>query len=116
MREARLKLTESQLSAQVKAYLEILESQGKLFWLRLNAGQFVFEDKDGKRRHYSGVRKGCSDFLILMPGHVIFLELKSTTGKMSEYQKEFANLVNFFGAEYRVAKDFDRVQEILYEI
>ena len=108
-------MRESELKLQVAQYLAILEAQGKLCWIRLNAGQFVFEDKNGKRRHYSGARKGCSDFLILIPGHVIFLELKSTTGKMSEYQKEFANLVNFFGAEYRVAKDFDRVQEILNE-
>lgn len=120
-------MRESDLKSQVSQYLQYLENQGRLCFLRLNAGRFVFEDKYGKRRVYMGARPGCADYLILTnnsrydaPNKLecipIFIELKATKGKQTSEQQLFQHLVERQGAEYSMVRSLEDLQGILNDL
>ena len=113
-------ITESQLKLQTSQYLQILENQGKLIWLRLNAGGIVIEGE--KRRYFQGVKPGCADFLVLKRASItryydscqaIFIETKSTDGRQSQKQKDFQVLVERQGAAYHIVKSLEDIERIL---
>ncbi len=114
---------EGDLKATVQDYLQLLENQGKLCYLRLNAGCIVIEDdKTGEHRFFTGAKRGCADLLVLRAKsmrhyndscRVMFIELKSLKGKLSKNQIEFRELVERQMCEYHIARSFEDVQEIL---
>ena len=121
-----MKITEAQLKHSVSEYLEYGQNQGKWLYLRLNAGDYI-ETRGTTRRRVKGCAKGTSDFLVIMktripayPTHVwveatrvIFIELKSNTGTVSEEQREFGKLAEFHLAEFAVVRSLEELQEIV---
>ena len=71
---SRMPLSEAELKQSVTDYLEILQAQGHLLFLRLNAGDFI-ELRGNSRRRIKGCPKGTADLLVLAEGKVTFLEL-----------------------------------------
>lgn len=70
--------------------------------------------------HYSsnkwqavGMRKGCSDLIIVLKGKVIFVELKTPQNKQSYEQVGFQRSVENLGYEYYVVRSLD---EFIYVI
>lgn len=121
-----MKITEAQLKHSVSEYLEYGQNQGKWMSLRLNSGDYI-ETRGTTRRRVKGCAKGTSDLMVIMktkipayPTHVwveaariIFIELKSNTGKVSEAQGEFGKLAEFHGSEYYVVRSLEELQEIV---
>lgn len=56
-----------------------------------------------------GLRSGVSDLVVLMPGRVVFLELKTATGKQSDSQILFQKKVESLGFQYSVCRNLEEV-------
>lgn len=70
--------------------------------------------------HYSsnkwqavGMRKGCSDLLVILKGKVIFVELKTPQNKQSYEQVGFQRSVENLGYEYYVVRSLDEFIYVL---
>lgn len=106
------KQSEAQLKQAVADYLQVKQNQGALYFDRLNSGEAMIETPDSRRRVML-CRPGTADFYLIRKGSLIFLELKTVTGKQSKEQKEFEDLVTWHGAEYYVIRDIDEVIRIV---
>lgn len=54
-----------------------------------------------------GILAGFSDLIIIAEHNVLFLEVKTPDGRLSEKQKEFQRKVCALGFEYMVCRSFD---------
>ncbi|HSW63606.1 MAG TPA: VRR-NUC domain-containing protein [Dissulfurispiraceae bacterium] len=54
-----------------------------------------------------GLRSGVSDLVVVLPGRVIFLEVKTTTGRQSPAQKNFQSIVEGLGHQYALVRSVD---------
>lgn len=60
-----------------------------------------------------GLRPGVADLCVLLPGKVVFLEVKTATGKQSEHQKKFESRCIELGHEYHVVRSVEDVERIM---
>lgn len=66
--------------------------------------------REAARFKQMGVRPGFPDLILLKPSggfHFLCIELKTATGKQSEYQKEYQRLVESIGGKYVICRSFD---------
>ena len=103
---------EGTLKSTVENYLQVLENQGKLIFLRLNSGDFI-EVRGNSRRRVKGCPAGTADFEIIVGECTIFLELKSKNGKQNKEQKLFERKVKSFGCEYHIIRSFEELENVL---
>lgn len=61
----------------------------------------------------SGVLWGVADLCLVLDGKVIFIELKSLNGRLSDYQKQFQSKCLALSVEYHVVRDLLEFKEIL---
>ena len=54
-----------------------------------------------------GVLAGVSDLILVYPGRIVFVEVKSRNGKLQESQKLFRDTVQKLGYEYIVIRSLD---------
>jgi len=124
-------MSEADLKRAVVGYLTSMKSMGKILSYRMNSGKFVAENKNGSKRMIEGCEKGTADFQVLAHGRqvvangveyemvpiaslrVIWMELKSATGKQSPAQKVFQKEVVSFGCEYYIVRDIEDIEELL---
>mgnify|MGYP001560577565 CR=1 FL=1 len=122
--------TESDIKKAVADYLQYKENQGKLWYARLNAGDFI-ETRGNTRRRIKGVGKGTADLIVIQStnvqtqykgqakgspypiARVTFVECKSSKGKPSKEQLEFAERVMGLNCRYFVVRSVEEVQNIL---
>lgn len=60
-----------------------------------------------------GLRSGVADLVLVLPGRVVFLEVKDTGGVQSEAQKRFQTKVGELGHDYFVVKSLEDVDRII---
>ncbi len=60
-----------------------------------------------------GSYKGISDLIAMRDGKVIFIEVKTPTGKQSEYQKQFERICKAHGCRYIIARSTADIAELL---
>jgi len=87
------------------AVCEYLELKGYFFWRNNNIPVY---DPTGNRframPRYS--LRGLPDIFVLIDGgYLVGLEIKTKTGKMSDYQKDIQKKFREVGAEYHIIKD-----------
>jgi hypothetical protein len=63
--------------------------------------------KQAMRLKSMGLRAGASDLLVVLKNKVIFLEVKTPTGRQSEAQKIFQKIVESLGHEYYIVRSVD---------
>lgn len=90
---SKLKLTEADIRRQVRDYLQI-------------KGWFCFHVLQGL-----GAYRGISDLIAAKDGRVIFVELKTATGRQSEHQKRFEADLTSAGGEYVLCRSIEDLQE-----
>lgn len=61
----------------------------------------------------SGVLAGVSDLIIVADRAVLFVEMKTKTGRQSEHQKEFQANVERLGFEYKVCRSLADFQQTI---
>uniref|UniRef100_A0A6H2A2Z6 Putative VRR-NUC domain-containing protein n=1 Tax=viral metagenome TaxID=1070528 RepID=A0A6H2A2Z6_9ZZZZ len=120
-----MKLSEAQVKQAVDEYLTYQMNQGNLWKARLNAGDFI-EMRGNTRRRIKGVGKGTADFIMIKPvfisigGYapripsveVIFIEVKSTTGKQSPEQVDFENMAIGLGCKYALVRSIEDLERL----
>ncbi|MDD5081754.1 MAG: VRR-NUC domain-containing protein [Dehalococcoidales bacterium] len=111
-------MSESALKLGCEQYLTYLQNAGKLVYIRLNAGDFILQGKEGEfRRRVKGARKGTADLLVIYGAQglaqIVFLELKSTKGKQSPEQKGFQAEVEAHGCRYFIVRSQEELEKIL---
>ena len=61
----------------------------------------------------SGVMPGVSDLIVLLSNEVLFVEVKTATGKQSDKQKAFQFKVELLGFEYYVVRSLEDFKSYL---
>ena len=120
-------MKEADLKKVVNDYLQIGMNQGKWYYDRFNSGEVIVNYGASGRHKVKLCREGTADFMVLMIMHlgdgvhhtripaprIVFLELKSSTGRTTRAQDEFRWLVEIQGAEYFVIRTIEELEEIL---
>lgn len=60
-----------------------------------------------------GVLAGFSDLIVIAERNVLFVEMKTSSGKQSERQKEFQTKVELLGHQYSVCHSFDEAEKCI---
>lgn len=60
-----------------------------------------------------GSYKGISDLIAIRDGRTVFIEVKTQTGRQSDYQKEFQRVCQAHGVRYILARSVNDVEELL---
>lgn len=68
---------------------------------------------DIRRALRLGMLRGVSDLIVLMPGRVVFMEVKTPTGTQSALQKKFMTLVRNLGFEYTIVRSISDAKTYL---
>lgn len=63
--------------------------------------------KEQIRKIATGLMSGVSDLLFIMPGRVIFVEIKAPGGVQSKEQIEFQRIVEALGFEYCIVRSVE---------
>jgi hypothetical protein len=65
------------------------------------------------RMKKAGLLPGVSDLVLMLPGRVLFLEVKTKTGRQSEHQRDFQRIAEDLGHDYRLVRSVDDVEQLL---
>jgi len=107
----RLLLSEEQLHFQVADYLNLALSAQTVWHHSPNEGkrrpQYI------KKLLRKGLRPGWPDFEIIHRGRVIFIELKTTKGRVSKSQKQCHNDLVMAGAVVKVCRSLEDVIQFI---
>lgn len=104
-----LKETETQIQKSICDYLAY---KGYFFWRQNNIPIFDPGKNGGFRAMPKYARKGTPDIFILIPGRVIFMEVKSSEGALSKEQKELQLRCKELEIQYCVVRSIDDVQKL----
>jgi hypothetical protein len=67
-----------------------------------------------QRKVNTGLLRGVSDTIIVLPSKVLFVEFKTEKGYQSEFQKDFQERVTKLGHEYYVIRNLDQFKQLIY--
>jgi len=65
------------------------------------------------RQRWSGLLPGAPDLVAVKRGRVVFLEVKTDKGKLSEKQVEVNDLLRLHGMEVRVVRGIDDIMDLI---
>ena len=65
------------------------------------------------RQRWAGLMPGAPDLVAVKHGHVVFLEVKTEKGKVSEKQSEVHDLLRLHGMEVRVVRGLDDIADLV---
>ena len=60
-----------------------------------------------------GCRRGFPDLTAMKDGKTIYIEVKTATGRQSDYQKDFQKVCEAHGCRYIIARSVNDVAELL---
>lgn len=65
--------------------------------------------------HLQGVgsRKGFPDLTAMKEGRTVYIEVKTETGRQSDYQKKFERICNAHGCTYIIARSVSDIEGLL---
>lgn len=66
-----------------------------------------------KRKVNTGLLKGVSDLIVAIPNKILFIELKTETGKQSMVQKEFEERIIKLGFEYHLIRSLEQFKDLM---
>ena len=94
-------------------YLECLEKQKRLKYIRANAGMIPTEYK-GKKHMVRLGKKGFSDLIVFLNGaRTLFIEVKGTGKKQTADQLAFEHAIQRLGFEYHVVDNMSAGIELI---
>ena len=103
-------ITESVIKRHIVTYLKM---RGVFCWVQMNVG--IYDAAQGKYRALNqfGAIKGVADILGIYKNRPLAIEVKTTSGKLSEYQKDFLIRFAEAGGIAFVARSVDHVVDAL---
>lgn len=94
--------------------------QGCVKWFRLQYPHYLcfscpMEATYRNKTYFSniGAMAGVSDLIVVLPNQVLFIEMKSKTGRQSVEQKTFQQHVEQLGFEYWIIRSFDEFKSLI---
>lgn len=78
---------------------------------RLNSGAMALEGPGRSRRFFRASWKGAPDLVLIHAGRTIWVECKTTKGKLSEHQVEFQRLCAEQNVPHIVARRWEDVEQ-----
>lgn len=113
-------MTEYDICVQIADYLTLLEKRANsslILWFHI-----ANERKGGKanigwikRLKRIGLKPGVPDYFIMTESDILFLEVKTPTGRLSPSQKDFAIILETMGREHNfaVVRSFEEAKEMI---
>jgi hypothetical protein len=98
-------LSEHEIHKAVVKYLNTCGRKDILWFHPENARKCT--PRQGAMRKRIGVKAGVPDFVLIVDGDPVFLELKSAKGRPSQQQRAFANRAVDSGCRYFIARSLD---------
>jgi hypothetical protein len=105
----KIAISEAEVKTAVQDYLNALKKQGKLDWIRLNAGKIQTINKSWI--HLG--EEGLPDLLVIANGRAFGLELKKPTGKHREEQEETKKRWELLSINYTFVHSFEEAKHII---
>lgn len=68
------------------------------------------------RRVSMGLRKGAADLVLVLPGYVIFLEIKKEDGIQKKEQRLFQDKVEALGHRYEIVRSLEEFRDLVREL
>lgn len=95
--------------------LKIYEAQDRLVFFHVpNGSQLANARRQGARLKALGVRPGVPDLVIVLPnGRTAWVELKSATGKLSDYQAGWGQTLLALGHHWAIIKSVTDLQKFI---
>jgi len=109
-------MTEEQLQQQIVIWfnntycLKSNDQRCMIFSVPNDSSNFM----ETKRKVNTGLLKGVSDLIVILPNKVLFIELKTEIGIQSQVQKEFESRVTALGQEYHLVRSLPQFQQLIY--
>jgi Holliday junction resolvase len=89
-----------------RAIVQVLASAG---WLVMH----IPNQSTRGRQRWAGLLPGAPDLVVVKRGRVVFLEVKTEKGKVSEKQSEVHDLLRSHGMEVRVVRGVDDIADLI---
>ena len=104
-------MTEQQLQVQIFTYHwnHYPEQRKRLFHVNNKARNAI----EGKTFQMMGVVPGVSDLILIKPGAILFIELKTDAGFQSADQKAFQAIVESCGHTYKICRSLADFLQLL---
>lgn len=94
--------------------------QGCVKWFRLQYPQYLLfgvpNEATFRNRPYFaniGTLTGVSDLICVLPNKIMFIEMKSKTGRQSVEQKNFQHHIEELGFNYHIIRSFDEFKSLI---
>lgn len=104
----------------MKQGLEYSLQQGCVKWMRLQYPNYLcfscpMEATYRNKTYFAniGAMAGVSDLIVVLPNKILFIEMKSKTGRQSIEQKQFQQHVTELGFEYHIIRSFDEFKSLI---
>jgi len=68
-----------------------------------------------KRKINTGLLRGASDLIVLLPNKILFIEVKTEKGIQSDNQKNFQNRIELLGFKYYLIRSLKEFQKLICE-
>jgi len=68
-----------------------------------------------KRKINTGLLRGASDLIVILPNKLLFIEVKTEKGVQSEVQKDFKNRVNNLGFDYYLVRSLEEFKKTIID-
>tara|TARA_R100001443_G_scaffold29396_1_gene42550 strand:- start:3228 stop:3572 length:345 start_codon:yes stop_codon:yes gene_type:complete len=96
-------------------YMDLLQQTGiPIVYSHIAQSTWTPSFKQKSRNKAMGVRQGVPDYLVLINGKTLFIEMKREKGGVvSKYQKDWIEKLNASGVKAVVCRGFDQAKEVI---
>jgi len=105
------KRKESDIQKECLQMLQILENQGKIYFIRCNVFQGKIKRSNGQDGFIRQAKAGAPDIIICVAGKFVGFEVKTETGKQSDLQKAAQIKIEKAGGKYFIIRS---VRDLIY--
>ena len=108
-------MTENQLQQQIILWfsnnfcLKSHEPRCMIFSVPNDSSNFM----ETKRKVNTGLLKGVSDLIVILPNKILFIELKTEIGTQSQVQKDFEERITKLGNEYFLIRSLESFKSLI---
>jgi len=108
-------MTEEQLQQQIVIWfnntycLKTNDQRCMIFSVPNDSSNFM----ETKRKVNTGLLKGVSDLIVILPNKVLFIELKTEIGIQSQVQKDFEERIAKLGQEYFLIRSLEQFKALI---
>jgi len=108
-----LELSEKQITKAITDELQWRMNLKQLLWIKNNRFAGKFLRKDGSQGFIKNTGRGSPDLIIVLPNTVLWVEVKTKKGFLSEFQKMWQEKLANLGQLYYIVRSHNDFTKIL---